>query len=229
MVLRCSTALPATPVRQVAICAAAMWCMPERLRQICALRQVSECIDAQRMLSLPVTLRKGSCLGAGDVTYTLTADDLAAASRWALLGGPALRVRLRFFGVLACLVFGGDAATNHGRLSSRSIPLLVLVLLWICYRTYLLIYVTLASSRVFARLSVLHLPYTLKWDGSTLEWTSDRTRHAYGMQDLVRWAEQHERFFLQTNDNMLWIVGKSFFKTPADIDSLRNQLAVTSH
>ncbi len=163
-------------------------------------------------------------LGGREVTYALTGTDLASANRWVLMGWGAQLRLVAVWLVLGCVLAVYGAVRTGQPLRWMQMVFFITLAALICYEVFLFVYVTFAARRSFLRMDVLRLRYTLKWSADNFEWTSDRTRHAYSLQDLKRWTEQKDKFLMHTNDNMLWVVGKRFFDTPQDIDSLRNEL-----
>ncbi len=162
-----------------------------------------------------------------EVTYQLTHDDLSSANRWVLMGrGQQCRLVSFCMGV-AIALFIFDALNSDRPLSSAPVCLVTGFCMLISYEIFSLIYVTIASRWSFFHQEKLRIPYTLTWGEAKFEWVSERTRHAYSLRDLKRWAEKEDKFFIHTNDNMLWIIHKSFFKKPEDIQSLRNELSQT--
>jgi hypothetical protein len=178
------------------------------------------------MLRFSAEYGRALVLVAGEVTYTLRGRDIASANRWAVTGIAVQCRLLLYWGLLTgvCIVY--EMTTSHDRFTWRAVPILFKWVfgLWATYQAFLLVYVTAVSHWTFSHRAVLQLPYTLKWGVSDFEWTSDRTRHAYTRPDIVRWTEWTDRFIIQTNDNVLWIIGKRFFKAADDVESLRNQL-----
>jgi hypothetical protein len=140
--------------------------------------------------------------------------------------GRGLQCRLVAFWILLVVVSDAyEVVRSDGSLTFIPHSLLIFACLLMCHEAALVIYVTVVPPRSFKRLDVLQIPYTLKWGDAKFEWISARTRHSYGLRDVRRWAEKKDKFFILTNDNMLWIIGKKFFQILEDMESLRRNLS----